>query len=442
MEDNKRNTLRKLMITAPSSNTGKTLISTAFIKLFKEMDLKVMGAKTGPDYIDAEYLTYASGKKSENFDLFLMDEDLIRSKINKIGEKNDVLLVEGVMGYFDGSGNTFESSSFDLSKKFDIGAILLYEPKGEMFSMVPKIKGMVDFSEGQIKGVIFNKTSKKVYDMIAPQIEKYVGISALGYIPNDRRLEIHERSLGLIRPKEVEDIDERLNIITNQMKQTVDIRGVLMAATQQTTEQDKIQENPFKKYKILMANDDAFCFHYDSELYDAATFFSPLEDKEIPADTDLVVIGGGYPELFRYQLSKNESMMNSLREYHKKGGRIIAYGGGLIYLSKRIGEVPMVGIFPGLSSMTKNLIHFGYQKAVIEDEWLGTQRGEFNAREYHRGIYETSSRSMLTLSKPSDETGETRHSDGYKERNAYGSYSHAHPDAISKMILQFLERKI
>ena len=70
------------------------------------------------------------------------------------------------------------------------------------------------------------------------------------------------------------------------MKQTVDIRGVLMAATQQTSEQDKIQENPFKKYKILMANDDAFCFHYDSELYDAATFFSPLEDKEIPADTD------------------------------------------------------------------------------------------------------------------------------------------------------------
>ena len=311
-----------------------------------------------------------------------------------------------------------------------------------MFTMVPKIKGMVDFSEGQIKGVIFNKTSKKIYDMIAPQIEKYVGISALGYIPRDRRLEIHERSLGLIRPKEVEDIDERLNIITNQMKQTVDIRGVLMAATQQTSEQDKIQENPFKKYKILMANDDAFCFHYDSELYDAATFFSPLEDKEIPADTDLVVIGGGYPELFRYQLSKNESMMNSLREYHRKGGRIIAYGGGLIYLSKRIGEVPMVGIFPGLSSMTKNLIHFGYQKAVIEDEWLGTQRGEFNAREYHRGIYETSSRSMLTLSKPSDETGETRHSDGYKERNAYGSYSHAHPDAVSNMILQFLERKI
>lgn len=442
MEENKRNTLRKLMITAPSSNTGKTLISTAFIKLFKELDLEVMGAKTGPDYIDAEYLTYASGKKSENFDLFLMDEDLIRSKINKIGAKNDVLLVEGVMGYFDGSGNTFESSSFDLSKKFDIGAILLYEPKGEMFTMVPKIKGMVDFSEGQIKGVIFNKTSKKIYDMIAPQIEKYVGISALGYIPRDRRLEIHERSLGLIRPKEVEDIDERLNIITNQMKQTVDIRGVLMAATQQTTEQDKIQENPFKKYKILMANDDAFCFHYDSELYDAATFFSPLKDKEIPADTDLVVIGGGYPELFRYQLSENESMMNSLREYHRKGGRIIAYGGGLIYLSKRIGEVPMVGIFPGLSSMTKNLIHFGYQKAVIEDEWLGTQRGEFNAREYHRGIYETSSRSMLTLSKPSDETGETRHSDGYKERNAYGSYSHAHPDAVSNMILQFLERKI
>ena len=154
MEDNKRNTLRKLMITAPSSNTGKTLISTALIKLFKELDLEVMGAKTGPDYIDAEYLTYASGKKSENFDLFLMDEDLIRSKINKIAAKNDVLLVEGVMGYFDGSGNTFEASSFDLSKKLDIGAILLYEPKGEMFTMVPKIKGMVDFSEGQIKGVI------------------------------------------------------------------------------------------------------------------------------------------------------------------------------------------------------------------------------------------------------------------------------------------------
>lgn len=434
--------LRKLMIAAPCSNTGKTLISTAFIKLFKEMGLEVSGAKAGPDYIDAEYLTYAAGKKSENFDLFMMSDDLIKSKINRIAKSSDVMVTEGVMGYFDGSGNTFESSSFDLSKKFDIGTVLVYEPKGEMFTMVPKIKGMVDFSEGQIKGVIFNKTSKKIYEMIAPQIEKYVGIKVLGFIPKDERLKINERSLGLIRPSEIPDFNERLEIICSHMRENVDIKAALRIATTQELKEDETLLNPFKKYNILMANDDVFCFHYNSLLYDAAKSFSPLNDKEIPENTDLIVIGGGYPELYRFKLAENTEMMDALREYHRKGGKIIAYGGGLMYLSKKIGDVDMVGIFPGVTSMTKNLVHFGYQDAVIEDEWLGVLRGSFKVREYHRGIYETSSRSMLILKKPTDDEGKTIHYDGYKERNAYGSYSHAHPDEMKDMILEFLERKM
>lgn len=434
--------LRKLMIASPTSNSGKTLISTALIKLFRDMGLTVMGAKTGPDYIDAEYLTYAAGKMSENFDLFLMDEDIIREKVNKIAAQNDVLVVEGVMGYYDGRGNTMQASSFDLANKLDLGTILVYEPRGEMFTMVPKIKGMVDFGKGTIKGIIFNKTSKRIYEMIAPQVEEYVGIKPLGYIPNEDFILINERSLGLIRPSEVENMEQRLQMFCDQIKQTVDLNRMLQVATKEAPAKDIDLENPFEKYNIYYAEDDAFCFHYNSEIYKASKKFSPLKDKEIPMNADLVVIGGGYPELFRFKLAANKDMINSLREYHRRGGKILAYGGGLMYLSEKIGDVDMVGIFPGTSSMTKNLVHFGYHEAVIEDEWLGIMHGSFRVREYHRGIYETTNRAMLKLRKPDDLTGKSEHTDGYKERNAYGSYSHPHPDQVKDMLLEFLARRI
>ncbi len=61
-------------------------------------------------------------------------------------------VIEGAMGYFDGIHNDFENSSYDIARRLNINSILIYTPQGgEMFSAIPKIKGMVDFFGFQYK---------------------------------------------------------------------------------------------------------------------------------------------------------------------------------------------------------------------------------------------------------------------------------------------------
>ena len=124
-------------------------------KGIKNRGLDVSAFKTGPDFIDTKYLGAASGKRPGNLDIHMMGEEGIHQALSM--NKGDYAVIEGAMGYFDGIYNTFENSSYDISRKLDINTILIYTPKGEMFSIIPKIKGMVDFENSKIKGVILNK---------------------------------------------------------------------------------------------------------------------------------------------------------------------------------------------------------------------------------------------------------------------------------------------
>ena len=146
--------MQGVMITAPASNTGKTTLSFGIIRAIKNRGIDVSAFKTGPDFIDTKYLGIASGKRAGNLDIHLMGREGIKKSIAM--NTGQLAVVEGAMGYFDGMYNTFEKSSYDISKELDIPAILVYRPQGEMFSAIPKIKGMVDFSGSKIKGIILN----------------------------------------------------------------------------------------------------------------------------------------------------------------------------------------------------------------------------------------------------------------------------------------------
>ena len=186
--------MKTIMITAPSSNTGKTVITLGIIRAIKNRGLDVSAFKTGPDFIDRKYIGIASGKRASNLDMHLMGrEGLIQSIAMNNG---DFGVIEGAMGYFDGIYNTYENSSYDISLQLDIPSILVYSPKGEMFSAIPKIKGMVDFSKGRIKGIVINKTNESMYKLLKEQIEKYINIEVLGYLPIDEDLNIESRHLG------------------------------------------------------------------------------------------------------------------------------------------------------------------------------------------------------------------------------------------------------
>ena len=152
------------------------------IRALADTGFNVCGFKTGPDYIDTAFIRTVSGKDAGNLDMHLQGLDGMKMSLS-MGE-GDYCVIEGAMGYFDGIYNTYENSSFDIAKSLNVNAILVYTLQGEMFSAVPKIKGMADFPGSTIKAVILNRVSEKTFKLLKEPIRKYT-YSSFGFHTQD-----------------------------------------------------------------------------------------------------------------------------------------------------------------------------------------------------------------------------------------------------------------
>lgn len=415
--------MKSIMITAPSSNTGKTTITLGIIRAVKNRGLDVSAFKTGPDFIDTKYLELASGKRSGNLDIHLMGRKGIRESLSmNCGEYG---IIEGVMGYFDGIYNTFENSSFDISKELDIPAILVYKPQGEMFSAIPKIKGMVEFHSSKIKGIILNKVSKDIYQLLKEKIEEYINIEVLGYLPQDTSLEVESRYLGLMQIYENDDCEELISKAAEAVEKTIDIDRVIELASSVDISPYEYQEK--RDIEVAIAYDEAFNFYYNENLnllenICKVKYFSPIRDKNVPK-ADLIYIGGGYPELYRYELSSNIDMISSIRENALRGKTIIAEAGGLMYLVSSIENCPMCNLFNGNAIMTDKLQRFGYVNMELnQDTIIGRQGSIITGNEYHRSTIDINGDSVFHITKPMNDKKVWQC--GYSYKNVLAYYQH------------------
>lgn len=410
------------MIVAPSSNSGKTSISLAIIRALKNRNIDVSAFKTGPDFIDTKLMEIASKKNAHNLDIHMMGEKGLKESMSmNIGQ---VGIVEGVMGYFDGIYNTFENSSYDISKKLDIPAILVYTPKGEMFSAIPKIRGMVEFEDSKIKGIILNKTSKSMYLLLKEQIEKYIGIEVLGYLPKDQRIKLESNSLGLDTCQDPKDIEEYLDYLGERVEESLDIDRILDFGNSIDLKPYKYPEK--RNIKIAIAYDEAFNFYYRENLnllenICHVEYFSPLNDKDIP-DADLIYIGGGYAEDYKNQLNTNVDMRRKLKSIADNGGYILAESAGLMYLLDTIEDMKMTGILKGNGIKTDKLERFGYVNIeFMEDNILGKPGDLLKGQEFHKTKIDTDEKEIFQINKPMSKRNWTC---GYKYKNTLGYFQH------------------
>lgn len=414
--------MKSVMITAPSSNTGKTVVTLAIIRALKDRGFDVSAFKTGPDFIDRKHIGMASGKSAGNLDMHLMGQDGIWESLAM--NNGELSIIEGAMGYFDGIYNTYENSSFDISRELDISSILVYTPKGEMFSAIPKIKGMVDFSNYRIKGIILNKINESMYKLLKEKIEEYIDIEVLGYLPLDDSLKIESRYLGLLQPDENAELEELIHKASVLVEKTIDIDKIIKMSKE--IDIKPTIYSPRKNIKVAIAYDDAFNFYYEENLkllenICTVEYFSPLNDKAIPK-ADLIYIGGGYPELYAEILSQNIDMINSIKSYVNNGGYLYGESGGLMYLVDSIEDYPMCGIFRGKSIMTERLQRFGYVNIeIIADSILGQIYDKFTGQEFHRSIIETDEEQILNITTP---MSDRKWNCGFSYKNVLGIYQH------------------
>ena len=194
--------LPRFLIAAPSSGSGKTMVTCGILQALKDRGLEVASFKCGPDYIDPMFHSRVIGTRSRNLDAYFCDDDVLKYLFSRSADGMDISVIEGVMGFYDGiSINSIEASSHDVSKRLDVPVILVMDCKGASLSCVPVIKGFSEFIKGNnIKGVILNRMSEHVYKGLRVLIENETGVEVIGYVPRLNDLVIESRQLGLVMP--------------------------------------------------------------------------------------------------------------------------------------------------------------------------------------------------------------------------------------------------
>ena len=392
--------LKRIMLAAPKSGSGKTTITCALLELLKKKGEQVVSYKCGPDYIDPMFHEEVLHIPSKNLDTFFTDEEQTKALFIKDRSEQEFAVIEGVMGLFDGlSGIYEEGSSYHLAKVTKTPIILVVDAKGMGRSLIPLIAGFLSYdTEKLIKGVFLNRTSKGFYQIIGPLIEKELGVAVVGYLPDQKEMILKSRHLGLVMPGEIEDIHTGLQQLAEKLDETLDTDKIMKIAESaceiETTDTAACSEKPESKPVIGVARDEAFCFYYKDNLDmlekmgASLVFFSPLHDAEIPEACDALLLGGGYPELFAEKLQANISMRASIRNAFTRGMPVVAECGGFMYLHDKLTDqngntYEMAGALPGTCAFQGKLVRFGYIQVQEKESNFLSPGKSIKGHEFH-----------------------------------------------------------
>lgn len=371
-------TLPSLLIAAPLSESGKSTLTMGLLRAYTRRGLATQAFKCGPDYVDPKLHSVATGRPAVNLDLFMYGAERVQALYDHYSQDAQAVIVEGVMGLFDGYDRD-KGSAADIARLLDLPVVLVVTPRSMAYTVAPLLYGLQHFDPRvQIAGVIFNKVSSERHLTYLTQAATDAGVPVLGSLPRVDDIAIPSRYLGL----DVDDlaqIDRYADQVADLLEQHLDIDRLLAISSErkeQPHEAPALQKLASSTpRRIAVARDDAFNFLYQEnvrqlEQWGEVTYFSPLADKELPP-SDFVYLPGGYPELHLEQLSANKSMLDSLRDYIRGGGAMLAEGGGMLLLCEAIVDeegrsYPLVGALQQTATMQQRGLSLGYRQLEIE----------------------------------------------------------------------------
>ena len=367
-----------LFIAAPASGQGKTTVTAAMARHHRERGRKVRVFKTGPDFLDPMILERASGNPVYQLDLWMGSEDHCRRLLYEAAGDADLILIEGVMGVFDG-----EPSSADLAMLFDIPVLAVIDGSAMAQTFGAIAHGLATYRPSlPFAGVFANRVaSERHYQMLAESLPP--GVTAYGWLARDADISLPERHLGLVQAAEVGDLDARIARAATALngRNTPLPPSVAFAAPAPSP-----VEPILAGLRIAVAQDAAFAFVYRANLEllqvlgAKLVFFSPLNEDTLP-QADALYLPGGYPELHLERLESNNSMKMALRSFHAAGRPIVAECGGMLYLLESLADVQghrteMVGLLPGKALMQPRLVNLGLHRARLPE-------GELRGHAFH-----------------------------------------------------------
>lgn len=391
----------RVMFAATRSGSGKTTVTCGVLAALKKQNIKVQAYKCGPDYIDPMFHRTVLGIDTGNLDTFFADADAIGRILARDTKDAELIVMEGVMGYYDGvGGTTTMASSYELSKVTKTPVVLIVDAKGASVTLAAIIRGIMEYKkDSRIVGVILNRVSPMFYSRIKHVIETECGIPVLGYLPENASFAVPSRHLGLLQPEELQAQKDWVETVAEAARKTIDIDGILEIAAQAEMLQIQKATGETEKskfpagYRIGVARDAAFSFYYRENLRmledmgATLVYFSPLTDAHV-SEVDALIFGGGYPELYAKQLYENQSMRASVWQALEAGMPCHAECGGFLYLGKSLADAEgnvyeMVGFLDGAGFRTERLQRFGYVELAPQEADAFAVNTVLRGHEFH-----------------------------------------------------------
>ena len=454
-------TVRKIVIAGTTSGVGKSTIATAVMYALKKRGFVVQPFKVGPDFIDPSYHTFVTGRQSRNLDIWMMRNDGVLQSFNSSCVDAEVAVIEGAMGLFDGiSGKNDFGSTAHVARLLNAPIILVIDAAKAARSIAATALGFIGFSESvNIAGIILNNVAGERHaSFIRDAFAMKIKIPIVGSIVRNKEISMGERHLGLIPTAELQNrkkkaIIESVKYVSEQIDfdkimSVLNIRSYYVHNTQCTVQLSK------SNLTVAVALDESFNFYY-TENFEALrrlkvnlSFFSPVHDPTLPEGISGILLGGGFPEVLSEKLSRNHSMLLSIKRAAQRGMPIYAECGGLMYLTRSVSESEsgqnsnkrkqnkMVGLVDADTFMSQKLT-LNYTKANCHASFF-SNLSNIRGHEFHYsriGNIATDSKFAYRMAIGNGIDGSK---DGFIVHNSLASYMHVH-FADSRLPLQLVK---
>lgn len=438
-----------ILIAAPASGQGKTTVASALARLHTRQGRRVRVFKCGPDFLDPCWHVLASGAPVHQMDLWMTGEADCRARLAAAAREADLIIVEGVMGLFDG-----DPSAADLAERFGLPVLAVIDASAMAGTFGALAFGLQHYRPNlPWAGVLANRVASERH---AGMLQSSVREPAqwLGAVMRNPAMNLPERHLGLTVASEVVDAMERLDVAADALVTTplgqmtlADLQrwSITFTAADGAVDAASLSQpgvKPLAGRTIAVARDAAFCFIYAANLDclralgAELVFFSPLHDVALPV-CDAVWIPGGYPELHAATLASNTRLRDSLADHVAQGKPVWAECGGMMVLFEQLtladGQThTQWGLLPGTVTMQKRLAGLGPQQLNRDGQVL---RGHT----FHYSTCATPLVAATRTSRPDTEpdavSGEALWAQGSIRASYFHAWFASHPQAAASLFL-------
>ncbi|WGR95093.1 cobyrinate a,c-diamide synthase [Bradyrhizobium sp. ISRA443] len=426
-----------LVISAPASSVGKTTLTLALARAYRNCGLKVQCLKSGPDYIDPAFHAVATGRVSVNVDSWAMASDAIRHLASR-GADADLVLAEGSMGLFDGvamRGASGTGATADIAEMTGWPVLLVLDPTGQAQTAAAVAAGLRGFRAGvTLAGVVLNRVASPRHEDLVRHAMAGAGISVFGALPRHAEITLPKRHLGLVQAEEQTEVDGLIAEAARFVAEHVDLDAVLQSARAWSPQPavHGFAINP-PGQRIALARDAAFSFIYPHMLEAwrnagaEITMFSPLADEGPDASADVCCLPGGYPELHAGRIAANTRFLASLRAFAETRP-VHGECGGYMVLGSALTDADgvrhaMAGLLGLETSYAKRRMHLGYRLAELAEPTPGHRPGtRLRGHEFHYSTIISQPDTPLAVVR--DATGTIVAETGSRRGHATGTFFH------------------